>query len=140
MCALWRRRDINLCNAKHLSSLAIFCAELSAEFVHHDLSGKTTSDIGRDRHPDGMAPMSALPPKADIGTQSRNVCFVPKADIPHCSEESRYSITSSARAESVGGISNPSVFAVFRLITNWKLIGSITGRSPGFSPLRMRPA
>ena len=86
MCALWRRRDINLCNAKHLSSLAIFCAELSAEFVHHDLSGKTTSDIGRDRHPDGMAPMSALPPKADIGTQSRNVCFVPKADIMHRSK------------------------------------------------------
>src|SRR6516165_1235682 len=25
--------------------------------------------------------MSALPPKADIGTRSRNVCFVPKADI-----------------------------------------------------------
>jgi hypothetical protein len=25
--------------------------------------------------------MSALPPIADIGTQSRNVCFVPKADI-----------------------------------------------------------
>jgi hypothetical protein len=25
--------------------------------------------------------MSALPPKADIGTQPRNVCFVPKADI-----------------------------------------------------------
>jgi len=24
--------------------------------------------------------MSALPPKADIGTQSRNVCFVPEAD------------------------------------------------------------
>ena len=27
--------------------------------------------------------MSALPPKADIGTHSRNVRFVPKADIPH---------------------------------------------------------
>ena len=25
--------------------------------------------------------MSALPPKADIGRQPRNVCFVPKADI-----------------------------------------------------------
>jgi hypothetical protein len=25
--------------------------------------------------------MSALPPKADIGTHSRDVCFVPKADI-----------------------------------------------------------
>jgi hypothetical protein len=28
--------------------------------------------------------MSALPPKADIGTQSRNVRFVPKADILRC--------------------------------------------------------
>ena len=27
--------------------------------------------------------MSALPPKADIGTHSRNVRFLPKADIPH---------------------------------------------------------
>jgi len=27
--------------------------------------------------------MSAIPPKADIGTQSRNVRFVPKADIGH---------------------------------------------------------
>ena len=26
-------------------------------------------------------PMSALPPKADIGTQSWDVCLVPKADI-----------------------------------------------------------
>jgi hypothetical protein len=30
--------------------------------------------------------MSALPPKADIGTQPRNVCFVPKADKVHCSK------------------------------------------------------
>ena len=28
--------------------------------------------------------MSALPPKADIGTQLWNVCFVPIADILHC--------------------------------------------------------
>jgi hypothetical protein len=27
--------------------------------------------------------MSALPPKADIENQSRDVRFVPKADIPH---------------------------------------------------------
>jgi len=40
--------------------------------------------------------MSALPPKADIGTRSRNVRFVPKADILHCGKERRYSITSSA--------------------------------------------
>ena len=28
--------------------------------------------------------MSALPPKADIGTQPRDVRFVPKADIARC--------------------------------------------------------
>jgi hypothetical protein len=28
-------------------------------------------------------------PKADIETQPRDVRFVPKADIPHCSEERR---------------------------------------------------
>jgi len=47
--------------------------------------------------------MSALPPKADIGTQSWNVRFVPKADIVRCGEIRRYSITSSARARKVVG-------------------------------------
>src|SRR5262249_12281632 len=49
-----------------------------------------------------------------------------------------YSITSSARASSVGGISRPSAFAVLRLITSSYLVGACTGRSAGFSPLRMR--
>jgi hypothetical protein len=31
--------------------------------------------------------MSALPPKADIETQSRDVRFVPKADILRCSKQ-----------------------------------------------------
>ena len=34
--------------------------------------------------------MSALPPKADIGTQSRNVRFVPKADIAARAESRRF--------------------------------------------------
>ena len=33
--------------------------------------------------------MSALPPKADIGTQLRDVRFVPKADIMHRSKKRR---------------------------------------------------
>src|SRR5262249_250779 len=33
--------------------------------------------------------VSALPPKADIETQSRDVRFVPKADILHCNRKSR---------------------------------------------------
>jgi hypothetical protein len=33
--------------------------------------------------------MSALPPKADIDRRERHVRFVPKADIPRCSEDRR---------------------------------------------------
>src|SRR5262249_2838478 len=50
-----------------------------------------------------------------------------------------HSITSSASARSVAGISRPSAFAVFRLMTNSNLVACITGRSAGFSPLRTRP-
>src|SRR5262249_4467011 len=50
-----------------------------------------------------------------------------------------HSITSSARASSVGGTSMPSALAVLRLIASWNLVGCSTGRSAGFSPLRMRP-
>src|SRR6516164_5351651 len=46
------------------------------------------ADIGthsRNVRSSASAP-SALPPKADIGTQPRDVRFVPKADIAHRSE------------------------------------------------------
>src|SRR5262245_43545239 len=49
-----------------------------------------------------------------------------------------HSITSSARASSDGGTSRPSAFAVARLITSSYFVGACTGRSDGFSPLRMR--
>jgi hypothetical protein len=38
--------------------------------------------LGQERTSSGYLPMSALPPKADIGTQPCDVRFVPKADIP----------------------------------------------------------
>jgi hypothetical protein len=47
-------------------------------------------------------------------------------------------MTSSARASSVDGISRPSALSVFRLITSSYLVRYYTGRSAGFSPLRMR--
>src|SRR5262249_39327271 len=55
-------------------------------------------------------------------------------------QDSPYSITSSARASSVAGTSSASALAVLRLITSSNFVGSRIGRSPGFSPLRMRPA
>jgi hypothetical protein len=49
-----------------------------------------------------------------------------------------YSITSSAATSRVCGTVNPSALAVLRLMTSSNLVGCCTGRSPGFSPLRMR--
>ena len=51
-----------------------------------------------------------------------------------------YSMTSSARALTVGGNSKPSSFADFRFITNSNFVGTTTGRSAGLAPLRIRPA
>jgi hypothetical protein len=49
-----------------------------------------------------------------------------------------HSITSSARARSVGGMSRPSAFAVLRLITSSKTAEACTGKSAGLAPLRIR--
>src|SRR4029434_2656722 len=49
-----------------------------------------------------------------------------------------HSITSSARASSIGGTVRPSALAVLRLITNSSLDGSSIGRSPGCAPLKIR--
>src|SRR5262249_55983231 len=48
-----------------------------------------------------------------------------------------HSITSSARASSVGGTSRPSAFAVVRLMTRSNFVGCSTGRSAGFAPRRI---
>src|SRR5262249_51448428 len=49
----------------------------------------------------------------------------------------RHSITSSARASSVGGTSRPRALAVFRLITSSNFVGCSTGRSAGFVPCKI---
>ena len=48
-----------------------------------------------------------------------------------------HSITSSARASSVGGTVRPNALAVLRLRMNSNLVGCCTGRSPGLAPLRI---
>ena len=48
-----------------------------------------------------------------------------------------HSITSSARASSVTGISRPIVLAVFALITSSNFVGRSIGKSAGFAPLNI---
>ena len=75
--------------------------------------------------------MSAVTPKADI-QRVVNVRFVPIGDMVP------YSITSSARASSVGGTVSPSALAVLRLMIISNLVGCWTGNSEAFAPRRMR--
>src|SRR5262249_19629573 len=49
-----------------------------------------------------------------------------------------YSITSSARTNTLAGTSSPSALAVFMFSTVSYLVGACTGRSDGFSPLIRR--
>jgi len=49
-----------------------------------------------------------------------------------------YSMISSARASSEGGMVRPRAFAVFRFMMSSYLLGACTGRSAGFSPFNMR--
>jgi hypothetical protein len=48
-------------------------------------------------------------------------------------------MTSSARERIDGGTVRPSAFAVSMLTTSSKIAGCWTGRSAGFSPLRILP-
>jgi len=73
--------------------------------------------------------------------QCRTIFATESANIylSRCSNSIAYSITSSARASSVGGTLRPSIRAVSALMTNSNLLDCTTGRSAGFAPLRMRP-
>jgi hypothetical protein len=55
----------------------------------------------------------------------------------HCNIRDRYSITSSARANTVGGMVRPSSFAVLTLIIIKNFVGNTTGKSAGLAPLRI---
>ena len=86
--------------------------------------------------------------KADICSARTHVRFAPesghvqcKTPCPLCAKSrhrATYSITSSAWASSACGTFRPRLFAVFRFITSSYFVGAWTGRSAGFSPLKMR--
>src|SRR5258705_1782124 len=89
--------------------------------------------------------MSEMGPFSDLGAPNHDVrlidivslrAYVRKVPINDIAPA--HSITSSARASSVGGTSMPSALAALRLITSSYFVGACTGRSAGFWPLRIR--
>ena len=99
------------------------------------------SALGHERRFRYLRGTSAYPPrlavKADIPDRQvrANTGREQMRQICRARRES-YSITSSARTSSVGGISRPSAFAVIRLTASSNLVGCSTGRSAGFAPRR----
>jgi hypothetical protein len=93
------------------------------------------------------SPMGSLSPtkclhlvKPDMRVVERDSGFDPQETSLHCIMLTRcYSITSSEMESSVAGTSTPIARAVAKLMTNSDLVDLATGRSAGFSPLRMRP-
>jgi hypothetical protein len=81
---------------------------------------------------------SGYPLIADIGADIAERQRSAISGLMHRSKQHLYSITSSARASSEAGTVRPSALAVLRLITSSYLVGACTGKSAGFSPLRMR--
>ena len=78
-------------------------------------------------------------PKPDIDSSAWKCRYVPLSAVSRCSKKKRYSITSSASNCIELGTASPRALAVFRLMTSSNLVDCITGRSEGFSPLRIRP-
>src|SRR5262245_35757580 len=104
--------------------------------------GRCMSESGHSRRIGPVCNISALPPESRRRSGHR---FAPLSarsrpeQVQHIRSGNRdYSITSLARASTDTGTSMPSDFAVLRLISSSYLVGACTGRSAGFSPLRMR--
>ena len=96
----------------------------------HSARGTAATHFPRFR---ALALFGRRPPERVVRPSSRRpkTCTISEVDQPH-------SITSSARASSVGGISRPSAIAAFKFTTRSNLTGLCTARSLGFSPLRIR--
>src|SRR5262249_58897597 len=91
-------------------------------------TGDLASESGGCRRSVGASVMSNLPHGAG-DTLTRIQSSARLAALLAALNRGDHSITSSARARSVGGTSRPSALAVLRLMTSSYLVGACTGRS-----------
>src|SRR5262249_44879787 len=86
-----------------------------------------------------VRPISAMPQRATEPVRRSETSLSAISDFMHRSKNHHYSINSSAIPDSGSGTVSPSAFAVLRLMVRSTLVACCTGRSVGFSPLRIRP-
>src|SRR5262245_33094179 len=93
---------------------------------------------GERQDTDPAHPFGLLRPRRQRPCRSRRRAAEQRDELAALQRRD-HSITSSASASSRSGTVRPSALAAFKLITSSNLVDCITGRSAGFSPLRMRP-
>jgi hypothetical protein len=108
--------------------------QLQCEAIADVADGSFATDPFR-----ASAAQCSLCPKSDRGAAMQRTTRSAKSRLMHRSKQYLYSITSSAIESTPDGIARPRAFAVLRLITSSSFVGRKTGRSAGFSPLRIRP-
>ena len=124
---------------------AYYCAPRNKSRLKQSLSSRCTAGFraAYDRcgsNPD-LSASARMSPSAWCGHDASLALGsnVPLPELMHCNKWPSYSITSSTIARTPGGIFRSSALTVARLITSSNLIDCNTGRSAGFSPLRIRP-
>src|SRR5215468_744963 len=129
-------------SSRHSSSILLVPTRtISRALSRHQISIEPAAEASL---PSATSCIAGLPTPADAGCgcgsprpASANLYSSGREHAQQCLYKDRiYSITSSARASSDGGISMPSAFAVLRLTTNWNFVGCSMGRSAGFAPFR----
>jgi hypothetical protein len=99
--------------------------------------GQSAAGPTRNRRATGPLSEEVLPRRrcAVRSQMTQSVSLPPSIDALR----KGHSITASARPSNAKGNVIPSAFADFRLRTNSILVACCTGKSAGFSPLRIRP-
>src|SRR6516162_9773699 len=117
------------CRTPEPAHVEAACAEPSLPLHRPRAPEKHASPSPTDRSnlAHGWLPFAADSIRQQFGTQ-----------MPQGGHPPHHSITSSVSASSRSGTVRPSALAVLRLMTSMYLVGNWTGRSAGFSPLRMR--
>src|SRR5450759_2069024 len=116
--------------------------ELDAKVLYQFLSGHLSAKLSQlgQTLPTYSAPASTNVCSWSVSDHSRRQSELQRSaknGLMHRSKQRLSSITSSARASSVGGILIPSALAVLRLMTSSNLVGCSTGKSAGLAPFNI---
>ena len=108
--------------------------------VRKTLDTTETADLRRARHALAyfITMLAAEPMKRVLFAATALLfasCSVPTRSVVPLFD---HSITRSAPASSIFGITMPRAFAALRLITSSNFVGACTGRTAGLAPRRMR--